>query len=168
MNDSQRQVLLGRIIGAFGVIGEVKLESWTQPKNALLRYLPWCLRHRGQDRLIAQIKGRQTARGVVAKLSDIDSRDAAEALIGAEIWIARSQLPPAKPGQYYWVDLEGLNVVTIDGVLLGRISHLFATGANDVIAVEGDRLRYLPYINDVVKDVDLQARTMRVDWDPEF
>ena len=165
----ERRILLGRVVGAFGVKGELKLESWTDPRDALFRYRPWLLRHRGDERAIEQAKGKLHPNGsVTARLQGVDTRDAAEALVGAEIWILRSQLPPSKPGEYYWVDLEGLRVATVDGVDLGRISHLFNNGANDVIAIIGDRERYLPYTPDVVREVDLEGGRMVVDWDPDF
>lgn len=114
-------------------------------------------------------KGKLNPNGsVTARLPDVESRDDAEALVGAEIWVLRSQLPPSKPGEYYWVDLEGLKVATVDGVELGTISHLFNNGANDVIAIKGERERYLPYTPDVVREVDLDGGRMVVDWDPEF
>ena len=73
------------------------------------------------------------------------------------------------PGEYYWADLVGLRVETVDGVELGRIEQLFETGSNDVIVVQGDRERLVPYIwEQVVREVDLEAGVMRVDWDPEF
>ena len=82
------------------------------------------------------------------------------------IW---SALPSTRPGEYYWADLVGLEVRTLDGVDLGRIEQLFETGSNDVIVVQGERERLIPYIWDqVVREVDLDAGTMLVDWDPEF
>jgi 16S rRNA processing protein RimM len=71
--------------------------------------------------------------------------------------------------EFYWADLIGLRVITVGGVDLGRIAQLFETGANDVIVVQGDRERLIPYIwQQVVRDVDLAAGEMRVDWDPDF
>jgi 16S rRNA processing protein RimM len=92
------------------------------------------------------------------------------ALVGQDIQVARSQLPPAASGEYYWVDLEGLAVSSADGVALGRVSHLFATGANDVLVVrDGDRERLIPYVmGSVVLAIDLAAQQMVVDWDPDF
>ncbi|MFZ2236392.1 MAG: ribosome maturation factor RimM, partial [Dokdonella sp.] len=79
-------------------------------------------------------------------------------------------MPKAAPGQYYWIDLEGLEVVNIEGVALGRVSHLVATGANDVmVARQGDRERLIPFIDDdFVKSVDFEAQRITVDWDPDF
>lgn len=164
-----RRILLGRVIGAFGVRGELKLESWTSPRDALFRYTPWILAHRGEDSLVSGAKGKLNPNGsITARLPEVESRDDAEALVGAEIWVLRSQLPPAKPGEYYWVDLEGLKVSTVDGVELGTISHLFNHGAGDVIAIRGERERYLPHTAEVVREIDLDAGRMVVDWDPEF
>lgn len=166
----ERRVLLGSIAGVFGVQGWLKVISHTEPREAILAYRPWILRQRGSEQLIPRVTGRPQGKGLVAHVPDIDTREAAEALIGAEIWVPRSQLPKPKPGEYYWVDLEGLRVVTVDGVELGRVSHLFATGANDVIAVRDDtRERLVPYIkDDVIKRVDLDAGLIEVDWDPDF
>jgi 16S rRNA processing protein RimM len=166
---TERRILLGRVVGAFGVRGELKLESWTAPRDALFRYSPWILVHRGEARSVAGAKGKLNPNGsITARLPEIESRDDAEALVGAEIWILRSQLPPPKPGEYYWVDLEGLKVSTVEGVELGTITHLFNNGANDVIAISGERQCYVPYAPDFVRDVDLEAGRMVVDWDPEF
>ena len=74
-----------------------------------------------------------------------------------------------KPGEYYWVDLEGLRVETVGGVPLGILDHVFATGANDVLAVRGDRERLIPFIQpDVVTQVDFDTGVITVDWDPDF
>ncbi len=166
---TERRILLGRVVGAFGVRGELKLESWTAPRDALFRYTPWILVHRGEERPVVGAKGKLNPNGsITARLPDVESRDDAEALVGAEVWILRSQLPPSKPGEYYWVDLEGLRVITTEGVELGTVTHLFNNGANDVIAVRGERERYLPYAPHVVLEVDLDGGRMVVDWDPEF
>jgi 16S rRNA processing protein RimM len=107
---------------------------------------------------------------MVAQLPGVDDRDQAAALIGTDIHVAREQLPPPAKGEYYWVDLEGLEVVTTDNVELGRVSHLFATGANDVVVVrDGTRERLIPFVQgSYVRSVDLSAGRMVVDWDPEF
>lgn len=166
----ERRILLGKIVGVFGVKGWVKLQSHTDPREALFDYQPWVLRQRGTERIIDEIEGRTQGRGLVASFPGVDTRDAAEALIGTEIWVDRAALPKPRQGEYYWVDLEGLAVQTVDGVSLGRVSHLFATGANDVlVAIDGECERLVPFlVDDVIKRVDLEARLIVVDWDPEF
>ena len=115
-------------------------------------------------------RGRAHGKGLVDELPGVADRDAAAALVGTEIWVARSALPKAKPGEYYWSDLEGLEVVTTEGVSLGKVSHLVATGANDVLVVkDAMRERLIPFlIGQFVTDVDLDAGRLAVDWDPEF
>ena len=167
---SEKQVLVGRIVGLSGVGGMVKLESWTDPRTQIFSYQPWQLKSANGVRELQGCKGREQGKGMVAELPGVADRDAAAALVGSEIWVARSALPKAKPGQYYWFDLEGLEVVNIEGVALGTVSHLISTGANDVlVARQGDRERLIPFIDDdFVKSVDLQAQRIIVDWDPEF
>lgn len=169
MIDQERRILLGRILGAFGVRGEVKIDSFTDPPRALLKYQPWVLSHRNAEREIHSASGRETPKGLIALLPGIEDRDAAEALRGAELWVPRSRLPAPKPGEHYWVDLEGLTVFNREGVEFGTVSHLFDTGANDVLVVAGDRERLIPYVpGQFVLDVDFDAGRITVDWDPEF
>lgn len=166
----QGMILLGRVLGAFGVRGELKLESFTEPKSAIFRYQPWRLRDaQGRERELTEARGRETAKGVVATFPDIADRDAAEALRGAELFAPRSALPPPKPGEYYWVDLEGLRVVNLEGADFGTVSHLFSTGANDVVVARGDRERMIPFLEpDYVTSVDFDSGVITVDWDADF
>ncbi len=170
MSDQERRVLLGRIVGAFGVRGEIKLDSFTEPKAAIFRYQPWTLRDvQGRERAFDGARGRDTPKGVVATLPDVSDRDAAEALRGTEVWVARSVLPPPKPGEYYWIDLEGLRVVNTEGVEFGRVSHLFSTGANDVVVVQGDRERMSPFVvPEYIQSIDFDEQLIVVDWDADF
>ena len=165
----ERRILLGRVLGAFGVRGELKVHSFTDPEGALLRYQPWILVHGGTEREIGDAKGRVTAKGVNATLPGVEDRDAAQALAGAEIWVPRNRLPKPKPGEYYWVDLEGLEVVNADGTVLGRVSHLFDTAANQVMVVAGERERLIPFLEgQFVTRVDFDAGRIEVDWDADF
>lgn len=170
MQPDTRRILMGRIHGAFGVRGELKVESFSDPPEALFRYLPWTLRDaRGEERSLATARGRVGAKGVIAMIEGVGSREQADALRGTEVWVPRAALPPPKPGEYYWVDLEGLRVVNTEGVAFGTVSHLFATGANDVLVVQGERERLLPFVTpDVVRAVDIEACCITVDWDADF
>lgn len=170
-----RRILIGRIVGLYGVQGWVKLESWTEPRLRIFDYQPWLLGAApgGTPEVNSQVsgvKGRSQGKGLVAQLPGIDDREKAAALIGSDIHVEREQLPPAAKDEYYWVDLEGLEVVTTEGVALGRVTHLFATGANDVVVVRDEsRERLIPFVQgSYVRSVDLSAGRMVVDWDPEF
>jgi 16S rRNA processing protein RimM len=166
----QGMILLGRVHGAFGIRGELKLESFTDPEAAIFRYQPWLLRDaQGRERELAGVRGREGAKGLVATFPGIEDRDAAEALRGAELYAPRSVLPPPKPGEYYWVDLEGLRVLNLDGADFGTVSHLFSTGANDVLVARGDRERMIPFLEpDYIRSVDFESGVVIVDWDADF
>ncbi len=160
----------GKINGVFGVKGWVKVFSFTQPRENILRYSPWLLRKNGQLSEIKVINGQRHGDAVIAELSGIADRDAAAALIGADILIDRALLPATEDGEYYWTDLVGLTVQTLDGVELGLVDHLLETGANDVLVVKNDtQERLIPFLRgQTVMDIDLNTRLMRVDWDPDF
>ncbi len=166
----ERMITVGRLHGAFGVRGELKLESFTDPAQAIARYQPWLLRDaRGSERLCEGIAVRMGAKGLIATIPGIEDRDAADASRGTDVLVPRSALPPPAPGEYYWVDLEGLRVVNVEGVAFGTVSHLFSTGANDVMAVQGERERMIPFLTpDYVKSVDFDAGLVTVDWDADF
>ena len=163
-----RWVVLGRVSGLFGVKGWVKVFSDTAPRENILGYPHWYLQRDGEWRPYRLLDGRRQGKAVVARLQGCDDRDQAAELIGADIAIRRDQLPPARTDEFYWTDLQGLRVETLDGVDLGRVDHLFETGANDVMVIEGDRQRLIPFIDGVIGQVDLDAGLIRVDWDPDF
>ena len=100
----------------------------------------------------------------------MNDRNAAEMLIGWDIYVDYTQLPSLKSGEYYWSDLIGLDVENTEGIFLGVIESLLETGANDVIIVQGEERQHaIPFIHQrTVLDVDLEARKMRVDWDADF
>lgn len=162
-------VIAGRIVAPFGVRGWVKVLSHTQPPDNLLRYDPWFLTRSGQWARISPAEGRMHGKALVARLDGVGDRDAAEQVVGCEIGIRRGQFAALPQGEYYWSDLIGLRVLTEDGADLGVVDHLIETASNDVLVVRGERERLLPYDRDqVVREVDLAARVMRVAWDPEF
>lgn len=160
--------MVGRVSGLYGVEGWVKVHSYTEPRENILGYAPWRLL--GEDgTLRARVaSSRHHGRGLVVRLEGIGDREQARRLLGAEIAVPRTELPAPAPGEYYWVDLVGLRVVSLGGAVLGRVDGLMATGANDVLVVRGERERLLPFIDSVVLEVDFDAGAIRVDWDPDF
>ena len=162
-------VVLGRIAGVFGVRGWVKVFSHTEPRDGILTYSPWAIGEEGGWRERRLLDGKPHGKGIVALLEGCGDRDQAAALIGRDIAVRRDWLPRLEQDDYYWSDLEGVRVQTLEGVELGVISHLFDTGANDFMVVKGERERLIPYLwEQVVKQVDLKAGGMLVDWDPDF
>ena len=163
-------VALGHINGLHGVSGWVKVFSDTSPRDNILSYSPWLIRQPGKEwRPITVTSGRKQGKGIVAHLQGYDDRETARLLMGYEIAVYRKQLAALEQDEYYWADLQGLTVTTLDGQTLGTVDHLFETGANDVLVVTGERERLIPFIQgQTIMNIDLQAGTMQVDWDPDF
>ncbi len=166
---THKPVTLGRISGVFGVKGWVKVHSYTEPRDNVVRFRTWTLKLRGDERRLEVEAGHAQGAGVVAKLRGFDDRDRARELIGADIVVERSELPQCAPGEYYWTDLEGLEVRTTTGQVLGTVDHLLATAGHDVLVLAGHPQRLIPFVQGrVVRDVDLTAGTIVVDWSPDY
>jgi len=161
-------MVMGRIAGAFGVKGWVKVQTFTQSVDTLIGFPTWWLKQAAgwQERKVqeAAVHGRT----VIAKLSGVDDRDAAAQLRGYEVAVPRDQLPASRAGEYYWADLIGIGVSNIQGVPLGQVAKLLETGAQQVLLVEGERERLIPFIESVVVSVDVAGRSLVVDWDADF
>ena len=164
-----RDVLVGEITAPFGVKGWVKVRSFTDPPANILKYVPWTLSNGKGDHVGKVIEGRPQGTSVVVRFEGIEDRDQAIGLRGMQVTVPRDVFPRAPKGHYYWADLVGLRVFTTAEMDLGLVTGLLETGANDVLAVQGDRERLIPFVmGPYIKEVDLDAGRMTVDWDPEF
>lgn len=160
---------VGRVAGAYGIKGWIKVFSYTEPRENVAQFGSWIIERDGSRREVELEAGKSQGKSVLVKLAGIDNREAALALVGAEIEVSRAALAPAEPGEYYWADLEGLSVRNEAGETLGRVDHLLATGAHDVLVLDGDGSRLIPFVvGEIVKDVDLESGVLVVDWDARF
>ncbi len=159
-------VVLGRIAGVFGVKGWVKVFSHTEPREAILEYQSWLLKRGDSWQAVTVEDGKPHGKSVIAKLADVEDRDAAAELLDVDIAVSREDLPQTKAGEYYWADLEGLQVIHRDGRSLGKVAYLMATGANDVLVVDGKGECLIPFVmGEVILDVDLAKGQISVDWE---
>lgn len=164
-----QQVVLGRVTGLLGIRGWIKVHSYTHPRENIVCYRRWTVRQEDAHAAMEVESGRLQGRTVVAKLHGIDDRDRARTLIGAEIAVDRSDLPPCEPGEYYWADLEGLGVRTVAGIDLGLVDYLFSTGVHDILVVAGERQRLVPFVMEkIIREIDMERGFVVVDWDPEY
>jgi 16S rRNA processing protein RimM len=172
MSTSEEFIPVGKISGAFGVKGWVKVYSFTEPRTNILQYSPLFLSRRGEWLEIKVSGGRLQGKGVVMGIENVTDRDQVQPLLGAELAIKKSQLEPADEDEFYWNDLEGLTVVNLQQEVLGKVDHLLETGANDVLVVkaEGNKTEILiPFVVDeVVKLVDLDEGLIQVDWSKDY
>ena len=164
---AHKYVALGHISAVHGIKGWVKVHSWTRPMEAILTYQPWLL---GEEKSPFKIiDGRKQGKGLAALLPGFRDREQAATLVGSQIFVGRDQLPATDDDEYYWSDLEGLDVHTTKGEVLGRVERLMETGANDVLVIRGKREHLVPFIQgQYVTRVDLEAGLIEVDWDSEF
>jgi 16S rRNA processing protein RimM len=164
----QRKVIqIGHISGVHGISGWLKIHSLTDPREAIFKYQPWLLGESRKEVRIAQ--GKRHGKHLIAQLENIDDRDQAQSLVNRPVAVFRDQLPELPDDEYYWTDLLGLSVHLGDGTELGKIEKMLATGAHDVMVVQGERERLIPFVQgQYVKSVNLADGSVVVDWDPDF
>jgi 16S rRNA processing protein RimM len=166
---------MGRIGGAYGVRGQVRVVPVSQDPLALAEHARWWVRRRESEPWRARQASGAKAHGgaLIAMLEGVANREDAERLRGAEVGIARDDLPALAEGEIYWADLQGLAVVNRDGVVLGRVTGLMDNGAHPILRVQPDAQppaagpageRLIPWVPAHVERVDLAGRTIEVDW----
>ena len=159
---------MGRIAAPFGVQGWLKIQPFTSEAKGLLGYKTWWVGSGEEWRQHAVREAKVHGQAVVARLDGCEDRDAAARFRGQEIAISRNELPATRPQEYYWTDLIGLAVVNETGQSYGQVIDMLETGANDVLVVQGERERLIPFIADAIAEVDLAAGVIRVNWDADF
>jgi 16S rRNA processing protein RimM len=159
-----RRVVLGRVLGAHGLRGEVRVRILGDGPENLLRLASVALAAtpdgEAADVWEVEASGRGRPGEVRLRLCGIAGRDAAEALRGRWLLADPEQLPPLPEGEYYWYQLVGCRVLDGDGRPLGRILEIWETGAHDVLVVEGEDgvRRLLPAAQELLKEVDVDGR----------
>ncbi|MFN3860481.1 MAG: ribosome maturation factor RimM [Roseateles sp.] len=171
---------MGRILDAWGIKGGLKVQAYSADADALFGAKRWYLVSRGPKagRVMLSMRSvREQGEGIVATAEGVDDRNAAEALRGYEIHVARSDFPRTSDGEYYWVDLIGLDVVNRESQVLGRVIGLIDTGPHAVLRIlppglqepaKPDQERLIPFVAAFVDDVDLAAKQIKVDWGVDY
>lgn len=163
-------VVVGRFGSPHGIHGWLKLFSYTQPIDNLLNYPNWYIQTKSGWQSLERIETHTDAQGkyIRVKLAGCDSPEQARMYTNGLIAVTRDQLPSLAEGDYYWSDLENLEVTNTQGVSFGRVDHLLSTGSNDVLVIKGERERLIPYISDVVLEINLEQGRILVDWNEDF
>ena len=172
---------VGRIHDAWGIKGWFKVLPHSASPEALFSSKRWFLQPSEKAAkppftgtvLLRVREAKEHYDSIVATAQDIDDRSAAELLKGSRIFVPRSSFPTAGDGEYYWVDLIGLQVVNREGVALGEVRDLMATGPQTVLVLayqhEGKPAeRLIPFVSAYVDGVDLPGRRITVDWQPDY
>ncbi len=172
-------VEVGRILGAWGVQGGIKVKPFSSDPQALFSSKRWFIEPSQAKPghvvpvVLRVVQAREQNDVVVATVQELSDRDTAQALAGARIFIGRSSFPtPASADEFYWVDLIGLDVATRDGAALGSVIGLIETGPHCVLRVRpadaaADEV-LIPFVAAYVDRVDLAGRTVHVDWQADY
>jgi 16S rRNA processing protein RimM len=168
-------IVLGRISAPFGIRGWVKLQVFGDDPQAWAHMPQWWLaadeqgpEGKWQARQLAEC--RMHGKGLIVRFAGFEDRSAAENLAGLYVGAPREALPKTAENEFYWADLIGLVVVNQAGEALGRVAELVRTGAHEVLDVRdaAGSQHLLPFVSAVVKEVDLAARRIRVEWGSDW
>lgn len=163
---ADESVLVGRFNGPWGVQGGVRVYSYTRPATEIFNYQPWFRGEHGESLTVSQ--WQQSGQRLVAHIEGIDTPEQAAALGHDDIRVPRTALPEPEPGEYYWHDLIGLEVINLQDHVYGRVTRLLETGAHDVLEIASEERAgpvLIPFVQDTfVKRIDLDAGRMVVDW----
>lgn len=183
-------VEVGRVLGAWGIKGGIRVQPFSKDPQALFSSRRWFIRPPEVPAigskpgavqyppLLRITHSKEQGDAVVATAQELPDRNAAEAMKGARIFIARTSFPTAGDGEFYWIDLIGLAVVNRQGEVLGEVIGLIDTGAHSVLrirrpdAVDGAPLdqteRLVPFVAAFIDDVNLAERRITVDWGLDY
>lgn len=176
-------VEVGRILGAWGIKGGIKVKPFAADPQALFSCKRWYLQPAEPPRptppnaaplppLLHVLQAREHADGVVATAQEVPDRTAAEALQGARVFVSRASFPTPDEDEFYWVDLIGLSVRNREETLLGQVVGLLETGPHCVLRVQSGGAQadevLIPFVAAYVDQVDLPGRCLRVDWQADY
>ena len=156
---------MGRVAGSYGLRGWMKVVPGGGVLETLAETKEWWI----GSRAYRVAEARVHSATVIAKLDGIETREQALALKGSEILVRREALPEAEAGHYYLADLIGLEVRSTGGERIGEVKRFFTNGAQDVMEVAGSsRTQLIPWVSAIVKQVDLEGRSIVVEWSAEW
>jgi 16S rRNA processing protein RimM len=168
----KKWVLVGIIGKPYGLKGWVKVNSYTEPFSNILHYRPWYLLAPGKEYPLSPIEikaNRLCDQHLVVQLENCKTPESACFFTNHKIYVARQKFSPLAEKEYYWTDLEGLKVYNCEKIYLGIVQAIFATGANDVLVVIGQKRHLIPFLLDkTIKSIDIEHQAILVNWDPDF
>lgn len=162
-------LVIGRFGRPHGIKGFITVVSFTEPRENILNYTHWHIGSKEQWHPLNVLQTKVNNKLILAQIEGYTEREQVARLTNVEIAVKRDQLQPLKSDEYYWHELVGMNVVTQQGIALGSVSEIMATGSNDVLVVLGERRHLIPYLpDDVILEINPSQRLIIVDWDADF
>lgn len=172
MDNSTDWIVVGRFGRTYGIKGFITVHSFTDPRDNILSYTDWhvCIAKQWQPLKIVHLE--ITTKSILAQIEGYREREHLASLTNAEIAVSRTQLPLLKPGEYYWHELIGMQVINQLGQSFGEVVDIMPTGANDVLVVEtveSKKRHLIPYLpGQFIIDINTSQRLITVDWDLDF
>lgn len=167
--------IIGKIGSAHGVLGMVKLFSFTENKNDIFKYYPWFTVKENQWIILHLEYKKNNKNFFLIKIKNIKNRNEAKQLTHCHIIIEKKTLPILKKNEYYWNDLINFKIISDTGNYLGKIDNFLQTTSNDILVIKnyGGNMKkkemLIPFIeNEVIKNVDIVNKTITVHWNPIF
>ena len=169
MTHQANWIVIGRFGRPHGVKGSVTVNSFTEPRDNILSYTDWHVSLNNTWQPIKLLSAQNYNKTIVAQIEGYPEREDVAELTNAEIAVHQEQLAPLAPGEYYWYQLIGMNVVNQQGQSFGAFTEVLPTGANDVLIVQGEKRHLIPYLpGQFIIDIDDNQRVITVDWDLDF
>jgi 16S rRNA processing protein RimM len=164
--DPKKLIVVARVGAPHGVKGDLKLQVFAETSD-ILSFKNWYIFLNRTWQSLSNFSIKPLGNQYVIHFSDCQDRDLAKRYVNAELAVPREALSELESG-YYWTDLEGLKVVNTEGLDYGVVDHLIETGANDILVVKGETERLIPYVQHVIKKVDLEQGFIIVDWHEDY
>ncbi|MBT4183142.1 MAG: ribosome maturation factor RimM [Nitrosomonadales bacterium] len=162
-------LVMGQLVGSFGIKGWLKVKVFTEKVETLEDYKEWFISsdEKNWSKIrVENVKINQNR--MMVKFEEIDDRTSADGYRKYWVGILKESLPKLDGNEFYWNDLIGCEVQNINGFLFGTVSGFIETGANDVLVVEGEKQRLIPYTKMTVKKIELKRQQIIVDWNESF
>lgn len=171
-------IQVGHITGAYGLRGGIRVSPYSLDADALLSVKTWWL-DKPSLRPVQVRNAKSHSGDVTATLVDVTDREMAEALKGATVQVSRADFPELPEDEYYWTDLIGLDTVNLQGEALGKVTDMMHNGAQSILRItpvaDSNAApdakapeRLVPFVDQYVKTVDLQARLITLDWGLDY
>lgn len=169
MSNQTNWIVIGRFGRPHGVKGFVTVQSFTEPSDNILRYTDWHVFLNNQWQPVKLLCVEVHNKAIVAQIDGYPEREMVSRLTNAEIAIQKEQLAELAPGEYYWHQLIGMNVVNQKGDAFGMVTEIMPTGSNDVLVVQGEKRHLIPYLPEqFIIHIDDEKKVITVNWDVDF
>ena len=169
MDKSTDWVVVGRFGRTHGVKGFITVHSYTDPRDNILRYTDWHAYIAKQWQPLKIVHIEVNDKSILAQIEGYREREQVANLTNVDIAVSRAQLPSLKPGEYYWHELVGMQVINQKGQIFGQVKDIMPTGSNDVLVVEGEKRHLIPYLpGQFILDINPGQGLITVDWDMDF